>query len=62
MILQCLESFGAVKRSVSDDLLFDKLLDVLSEQQKKDKVRNLLQNLRKENKITTEAKKWKLKD
>ena len=62
MILQCLESFGAVKRSVIDDLLLDKLPDVLSEQQKKDKVRNLLQNLRKENKITTEAKKWKLKD
>lgn len=61
MILQCLESFGAVKRSVIDDLLLNKLPDVLSEQQKKDKVRNLLQRLRRENKITTEAKKWKLK-
>lgn len=62
IILQCLENFGEVKRSVIDELLFDKLPDVLSEQQKKDKVRNLLQGLRKQNKITTEAKKWKLKD
>ena len=62
IILQCLENFGAVKRSVIDDLLFDKLPDVLSEQQKKDKVRNLLQGLRKQNKITIEAKKWKLVD
>ncbi|WP_201569259.1 hypothetical protein [Psychrobacter sp. JCM 18900] len=45
-----------------DDLLFDKLPDVLSEQQKKAKVRNLLQSLRKENKITAEGKTWMLTD
>jgi len=62
MILQCIERFEAVKRSVIDDLLLDKLPDVLSEQQKKAKVRNLLQSLRKENKITAEGKTWKLTD
>jgi ATP-dependent DNA helicase RecG len=62
MILQCIESFEAVKRSVIDDLLFDKLPDVLSEQQKKAKVRNLLQALRRENKIIAEGKTWKLTD
>ncbi len=62
MILQCIGSFEAVKRSVIDDLLFDKLPDVLSEQQKKAKVRNLLQSLRKENKITAEGKTWMLTD
>jgi ATP-dependent DNA helicase RecG len=60
MILQCLESFGAVKRSDIDDLLLDRLPDVLSEQQKKAKVRNMLQSLRKNNKIIAEGKAWKL--
>lgn len=62
MILQCLEDFGAVKRSVIEDLLLDKLPDVLSEQQKKNKVRNLLQSLRRENKIIAKGKTWKLTD
>lgn len=62
IILQCLEDFGTVKRAVFDEILFDKLPDVLSKQQKKAKVRNLLQALRRENKITAEGKTWKLTD
>ena len=46
MILKCLNDFDTVKRSDIEDLLLDKLPDVLSEQQKKNKVRNLLQSLR----------------
>lgn len=37
IILQCLEDFGEVKRAVFDEILFEKLPDVLSEQQKKPK-------------------------
>jgi ATP-dependent DNA helicase RecG len=62
MILQCLNDFYTVKRSDIEDLLLDKLPDVLSEQQKKNKVRNLLQSLRRENKIIAEGKTWKLAD
>ncbi|WP_019672739.1 RNA-binding domain-containing protein [Psychrobacter lutiphocae] len=62
VILKCLEDFGPVKRAVFDDILFDKLPEVLSEQQKKVKVRNLLQDLRKQDKIAVEGKTWKLKD
>lgn len=62
VILQCLEEYGAVKRSVFDEVLFDKLPAVLSKQQKKDKVRNLLQDLRRQDKIAVEGKTWKLKD
>lgn len=62
VILKCLEDFGTVKRAVFDEILFDKLPDVLSEQQKKDKVRNLLQGLRRQDKITVKGKTWKIKD
>ena len=62
MILKCLNDFDTVKRSDIEDLLLDKLPDVLSEQQKKNKVRNLLQSLRQENKIIAEGKTWKLAD
>lgn len=62
MILKCLNDFDTVKRSDIEGLLLDKLPDVLSEQQKKNKVRNLLQSLRQENKIIAEGKTWKLAD
>lgn len=62
LIINCLKQFGEVKRHVFDEIILDKLPEVLSEKQKKDKVRNLLQHLRRHNKIVSEGKVWKLPD
>lgn len=51
MILDYLERFKKARRSDFEDMLLDKLPGVLDIQQKKDKVKNLLQKLKKDNKI-----------
>lgn len=61
LIVQYIEKFGAVNRHEIDVLLMDKLSDVLSEQQKKNKITNLLSYLRMHDVIkTNEKKKWVL--
>jgi ATP-dependent DNA helicase RecG len=45
MILEFLKQFGQATRKEIDDLLLDKLSDVLDEAQKRNKVRNFLQSL-----------------
>ena len=61
LIVQYLEKFGATSRSEIDELLMNKLSDVLSEQKKKNKITNLLSFLRIHNVImVNEEKKWVL--
>jgi len=51
MILNFLEKFGSASRDDFEKLILDKLSDILTVQQKKDKVKNLLQDLRRSNNI-----------
>lgn len=61
MIVQYLEKFGAASRSEIGELLMNKLSDVLSEQQKKNKITNQLSYLRIHNVIkVNEKKQWML--
>lgn len=59
MIVQYIEKFGAASRREIDELLMNKLSDVLSEAQKRNKITNLLSYLRIRNVImVNEKKKW----
>ena len=53
MIIEYLKKFGKAKRSTIDNLIIPKLSAILSNEQKKAKVRNMLTALRKERKIQT---------
>ena len=61
MIVEYLRKFKKANRADIERLLFDKISEILTEKQKKDKVKNLLQSLRLENMIELEKKFWKLK-
>jgi ATP-dependent DNA helicase RecG len=65
MILELLEKFGSAKREDIDALLLDKLPDVLSVVQKKNKIGNLLTKLRKGGLIINTGSRtaplWKIK-
>lgn len=65
MVIEYLRRFGTGTKQDFENLLLDKLSDVLSEEQKKNKIRNLLHHMAKvDNTITTAQKgryaKWKL--
>ena len=61
LIIQYLEKFSIAKRSDIDDLLMGKLSDVLTIDQKKNKIKNLLYQLRKNNIIETDhSRNWSL--
>jgi len=61
MILEYLKQWKEASRNQIENLLWDKLSDTLDEKQKKNKVMNYLQALRKNNKIGVgKGKKWKL--
>lgn len=65
LIIQYLEKFSIAKRSDIDDLLIGKLSDVLTIDQKKNKIKikNLLYQLRKNNIIETDhSRNWSLSD
>jgi len=51
MILKSLKSFKSMSRSQFEEILSGKLSETLSEKQKSDKIRNVLQALRREDKI-----------
>lgn len=59
MILEYLGKFGSANRQSIDKLLLDKLPDIMDNQQKKNKVTNLLSALRRENKIRNEGNDFK---
>ena len=59
-ICDYLKQFGSAKRAELEQLLLDKLPDVLDEQQKSNKVKNLLQSLRKTEVIRLDGKSWRM--
>ncbi|MGE5409873.1 MAG: RNA-binding domain-containing protein [Clostridiales bacterium] len=61
LILEFLKKYNSGKRSDFQKLLLNKLSDVLSEKQKQDKIKNLLQTLKLEGKILPKGKNWELK-
>ncbi|MCB9304337.1 MAG: putative DNA binding domain-containing protein [Lewinellaceae bacterium] len=66
MIIEFIKKFGSASRQEADQLLFDKLSDLLSPKQKRSKVGNLLSALRMEGIIentgSTSKPKWVLRD
>ena len=58
LILSFLDKFIKGDREDFEKLLMPKLSDILSDKQKKDKVKNLLQGLRKENQIILNGRTW----
>lgn len=61
LIVQYIEKFGSASRGEIDELLMNKLSDVLSEKQKKNKIKNLLYSLAKKNIIKlNEKRQWVL--
>ncbi|MDP2303830.1 MAG: putative DNA binding domain-containing protein [Ignavibacteria bacterium] len=60
IILEYLNKFGEAKREDFEKVLLDKLPDVLDIQQKKNKIKNNLQSLRKQGLINIKGKIWKM--
>jgi ATP-dependent DNA helicase RecG len=59
MIVAFLEKFGEGTRKDFESLIMPKLSDILSDSQKKDKIKNLLQALKKEDRIRLNNRIWK---
>jgi ATP-dependent DNA helicase RecG len=60
-IMESLEKFGEMGRSEFETFLLPKLSENLTLQQKKDRIKNILQALKRESKIEpTQSKKWKI--
>ena len=59
MILKYLDKFGKAKKKDLEDLLFNKFSDILSLQQKRDKISNILMSMKKKGLIELEGKIWK---
>lgn len=60
MILDYLNEFHKGKSSDFAKVIIEKLPDVLSETKKKNKIKNILQKLKKENKIILNGKYWEI--
>ena len=60
IILEYLVKFKSATRADFEKILLDKLPDVLDEEQKKNKVKNNLQILRKSGKIEPDGRTWHL--
>jgi len=60
MILDYLQKFGEAKRADFEKIVLDKLPEFLDMKQKKDKVKNNLQTLKKARKIDNDGKLWKM--
>jgi len=58
MIIQYLKKFNRAKRADFENLLLDKLPDVLNDSQKRNKVKNNLQSLRIKGDIMTDGRVW----
>ncbi|HWQ63408.1 MAG TPA: transcriptional regulator, partial [Methanospirillum sp.] len=59
MVISFLEKFNGATRKEIDQLLIDKLSDVLSDSQKRDVIKNLLQEMKRENTINIVGKsRW----
>ena len=62
MILEYLQKFEKAQRKDFEDILLDKLPDVLDEKQKKDKIKNNLQTLRRQGRIHYNNNIWSKKN
>ena len=60
IILDYLEEFTTAKKSDFVKVLLDKLPDILNDERKKNKIKNYLQELRKNGKIVNAGKYWKM--
>ena len=60
IILEYLKSFGEAKRIELENILIDKLPDVLDISQKRNKIKNNLQKLKSQGKIEPDGKVWKM--
>ena len=60
MIVEYLKRFSTAKKSDLEAILLDKLPDFLDIQQKKNKIKNNLQSLKKAQIIVNEGKIWKM--
>ena len=60
MIIEYLQKFGSAKRADFENILLDKLPDILDINQKKNKIKNNLQTLKKVGKIDNKGKIWKM--
>lgn len=60
MILDYLKEFKEGKKDDFEKILLDKLPEVLDINQKKNKIKNILQSLKNEDKIRVEGKIWKM--
>lgn len=60
IIFEYLNKFGEAKREDFEKVLLDKLQDVLDIHQKKNKIKNNLQSLRKQGLIEIKGKIWKM--
>jgi len=56
IILDYIKKFGSAKKSKLEEILLPKLSENLTEQQKKTKIKNILQNLKNDGKITVNPK------
>jgi ATP-dependent DNA helicase RecG len=60
IIIDYLKQFKKAKRPDFEKVLLDKLPDILDEQQKKNKIKNYLQSLKKEGFISNIGKEWRM--
>ncbi len=60
IIIEYLNRFGEGQRSSFEQILLPKLPEVLNRDQKKTKIKNILQTMRKDGVITLEGRTWKL--
>ena len=60
LIVDYLKKFSDGAKADFEGVLLKKLPDVLNEQQKKTKIKNILQSLRKSGAIINEGKKWRM--
>lgn len=60
IIIDYLRKFGEAKKDDFEKVLLDKLPDVLDINQKKNKIKNILQSLKKVGEISPEGKIWKM--
>lgn len=60
MITDYIRQFGEAKRADIDQLVLDKLPDILDEEQKHHKIKNLIQSLKNQGVIEVKGKIWKM--
>lgn len=60
MILDYLKEFGSAKKSDLESFLLEKISDALTETQKKARIKNILQAMRRNGDISPEGKSWKM--